>query len=129
MDYRIEKKEELRLLAYTKIFTYESCVEGIPAFWEEYYQNELYKKVPGYLGITQENFGTRGFPFMYGIGCYADDVKEIPEGFQLINIPAYTWAIFKCVGQIPDAIQKTWRDMYLEGMAGADYEWILEYDI
>lgn len=129
IDYRVEEKEELRLLAYTKIFTYESCVKGIPAFWEEYYQNDLYKKAPGYFGITQENFSTRGFPFSYGIGCYADDVKEIPEGFQLITIPASTWAIFKCVGQIPDAIQKTWRDMYLEGLAGADYEWILDYDI
>ncbi|MBD5494591.1 MAG: hypothetical protein HDR12_09520 [Lachnospiraceae bacterium] len=81
IDYRIEEKEELRLLAHTKIFTYESCGEEIPAFWEEYYQNELHKKVPEYLGITQENFSARGFPFSYGIGCYADDVKEIPEGY------------------------------------------------
>ena len=64
---------------------------------------------------------------MYGIGCYADDVKEIPEGFQLITIPASTWAIFKCVGKVPDSIQKTWRDMYLEGLAGENYEWILDY--
>ena len=56
-------------------------------------------------------------------------MKEIPEGFGLITIPASTWAIFKCVGQIPDAIHKTWRNMYLEGLAGAGYEWILDYDI
>ena len=43
---------------------------------------------------------------MYGIGCDADDVKEIPKGFQIICIPAYTWAIFKCVGPTPDAIMR-----------------------
>ena len=114
---------------YAKIFTYEGSVKGIPALWEEYYQNELYRKVPGYLGITQEIYGTGSLMSMYGIGCYADDVKEIPEGFQLITIPAYTWVMFKCVGQIPDSIQKTWRDMYLEWLPGADYKWILDYDI
>ena len=33
MDYRIEKKEEFRLLVYAKIFTDESSEKGIPAFW------------------------------------------------------------------------------------------------
>ena len=32
MDYRIEKKEEFRLLVYAKMFTEESSEKGIPAF-------------------------------------------------------------------------------------------------
>lgn len=128
MDYRIEKKEKFRLLVYAKMFTDESSEKGIPAFWEEYYQNEIYKKAPGYLGIcAQEKEGTG--EFMYGIGCDADNVKEIPEGFQIINIPAYTWAIFKCVGPTPDAIQKTWENIYREWLPGADYKLIPDYDI
>lgn len=128
MDYRIEKKEKFRLLVYAKMFTDESSEKGIPAFREEYYQNEIYKKAPGYLGIcAQEKEGTG--EFMYGIGCDADNVKEIPEGFQIINIPAYTWAIFKCVGPTPDAIQKTWENIYREWLPGADYKLIPDYDI
>lgn len=34
---------------------------------------------------------------------------------------------FKCVGPTPDAIQKTWSDIYRE--RGADYELIPDYDI
>lgn len=128
MDYRIEKKEEFRLLVYAKMFTEESSEKGIPAFWEEYYQNKLYEKAPGYLGICAQEKEGAG-EFMYGIGCDADDVKEIPKGFQIINIPAYTWAIFKCVGPTPDAIQKTWRDIYREWLPGTDYELIPDYDI
>ncbi len=128
MDYRIEKKEEFRLLVYAKMFTDESSEKGIPAFWEEYYQNEIYKKAPGYLGIcAQEKDGAE--EFMYGIGCDVGDVKEIPEGFQIINIPAYTWVIFKCVGPTPDAIQKTWEVIYREWLPGADYELVSDYDI
>lgn len=66
MDYRIKKKEGFRLLVYAKMFTEESSEKGIPAFWEEYYQNEVYKKAPGYLGIcAQEKDGAE--EFMYGI--------------------------------------------------------------
>lgn len=128
MDYRIEKKEGFRLLVYAKMFTDESSEKGIPEFWEEYYQKEIYKRAPGYLGVcAQEKDGNK--EFMYGIGCDADDVKEIPEGFSIINIPAYTWAIFKCVGLTPESIRKTWGDIYGEWLPGADYELIPDYDI
>ena len=128
MDYRIEKKEEFRLLVYGKKITDESSANGITAFWDEYYQKEMYKKAPGYLGVcAQEKDGAEGF--LYGIGCDADDVKETPEGFRMIHIPAYTWAIFKCVGPMPEAIQKTWEDIYREWLPGTDYELIPDYDI
>lgn len=128
MDYRVERKEGFKLIVYAKMFTDESSEKGIPAFWEEYYQNEIYKKAPGYLGICAQEKDGAG-EFMYGIGCDADDVKEIPEGFQVITIPAYTWAIFKCVGPTPDAIQRMWDIIYREWLPGADYELISDYEI
>ncbi len=128
MENRMEKKEAFRLLVYAKMFTDESSKKGISALWEEYYKNELYKKAPGYLGIcAQKKEGSK--EFMYGIGCDADDVKEIPKGFQIISIPAYTWAIFKCVGPTPDAIHKTWEAIYREWLPGSDYELIPDYEI
>lgn len=128
MDYRIEKKEEFKLLAYSRMFTSENSKEGIPAFWDEYNQKELYKKVPGTLGIcAQEKEGAK--EFLYGIGCAAEDVKEFVEGFRTLTIPAYTWAIFKCVGAMPDAIQSMWDCIYREWLPGADYELISDYDI
>lgn len=128
MDYRIEKKEEFRLLVYSKMFTGESCEKGIPAFWDEYFEKEIYRKVPGRLGVcAQEKAGAK--EFMYGIGCDANDVAEVPDGFRIVSIPAYTWAIFKCVGPTPDAIQKMWDNIYREWLPGADYELIPDYDI
>ena len=48
----------------------------------------------------------------YGIGCKASDVKGIPEGFEIIHIPEYSWSVFRCVGPSPDAIQALWDRIY-----------------
>lgn len=128
MDYRIEKKDELKLLVYSKRFTDETSKEGIPAFWDEYYERGLDRKVPANMGLcVQERAADK--EFMYGIGCEAKEAKEVPEGFEMLTIPAYTWAIFKCVGAMPDAIQKMWERIYREWLPGTDYELIQDYDI
>lgn len=128
LDYRIEKKDELKLLVYSKRFTDETSKDGIPAFWDEYYQKGLDGKVPACMGLCiQER--AEGKEFMYGIGCEAKAVKEVYEGFQILIIPAYTWAIFKCVGAMPDAIQKMWERIYREWLPGTDYKLIQDYDI
>lgn len=128
MDYRIEKKEELHLLLYGRRFTAENSEKGIPKLWEEYFEKGMHKKVPGYFGIcAQEKEGTR--EFLYGIGCYAKDVVGIPNGFTLIHIPSYTWAVFKCVGPMPGAIQDMWDVIYKEWLPNTEYEVIQDYDI
>ena len=128
MDYRIEKMNEMKLLIYSRRFTEENSAKGIPAFWDEYFQKELNKSVPGHLGIcAQEKTGNK--EFLYGIGCKADYAKDVPEGFQVLTIPAHTWAIFKCVGAMPDAIQNMWDKIYREWLPGSDYELIPDYDI
>ena len=128
MDYRIEKKDELKLLVYSKMFTEDSSKQGIPAFWDEYHQKEIDKKVPGHFGVcVQERAGAR--EFLYGIGCDADEVGAVPEGFRILTIPSYTWAIFTCIGAMPDAIQNMWDRIYGEWLPGADYELIQDYDI
>lgn len=128
MDYRVEKKEELKLIVYGRKFSVENCEEGIPKLWSEYFKNELYKQVPGYLGIcAQEKEGAR--EFLYGIGCDVDDVLDIPNGFTVVDIPEYTWVIFKCTGPMPDAIQKMWDVIYKEWLPSTEYEIIQDYEI
>lgn len=47
IDYRIEKKESMRLFVYGKRFSDQNCKKGIPRLWEEYYQKELHKRYQG----------------------------------------------------------------------------------
>lgn len=128
MEYTIEKWEAMDLLMHAREFHPDTSDREIPAFWDEYYANEKYSKIPGYLGICAQK-KTGGDEFIYGIGCKASDVEGIPEGFEIIHIPEHTWAVFKCVGPTPDGIQSMWERIYKEWLPLADYELIPDHDI
>ena len=128
MEYTIKKWEAMDLLVHAKDFHAETSEGEIPKFWDEYYANEALRKIPGYLGVCAQP-KTDGDEFRYGIGCKASDVEGIPEGFEIIHIPAYTWAVFKCVGPMPGAIQAMWERIYKEWLPVSDYELIPDYDI
>ena len=128
MEYKIEKWEEMDLLVHAKVFHAETSENEIPKFWDEYYANEEYRKIPGYLGVCAQE-KTEGDEFKYGIGCKASDIDGVPEGFEIIHIPEYDWAVFKCVGPSPKAIQDTWDRIYKEWLPVSDYELIPDVDI
>ncbi|MDC7293484.1 AraC family transcriptional regulator [Butyrivibrio sp. DSM 10294] len=128
MEYKIEKWEEMDLLVHAKLFNAETSETEIPKFWDEYYSNEEYRKIPGYLGVcAQAKSGSD--EFKYGIGCKASDVDGVPEGFEVIHIPEYDWAVFKCVGPSPNAIQDMWERIYKEWLPVSEYELIPDVDI
>ena len=128
MEYKIEKWEEMDLLVHAKLFYAETSETEIPKFWDEYYSNEEYRKIPGYLGVcAQAKSGSD--EFKYGIGCKASDVDGVPEGFEVIHIPEYDWAVFKCVGPSPNAIQDMWERIYKEWLPVSEYELIPDVDI
>ena len=128
MEYKIEKWEAMDLLVHAKEFHAETSEAEIPKFWDEYYADEEYRKIPGYLGVcAQEKSG--GDVFKYGIGCKAADVNGIPDGFEVIHIPEYDWAVFKCVGPTPKAIQEMWERIYKEWLPVSDYELIPDVDL
>ena len=128
MEYKIEKLEAMELLVHAKNFHAETSEEEIPAFWDEYYSNEEYRKIPGYLGICAQK-KTDSEEFRYGIGCKASDVDGIPEGFEIIHIPEYSWAVFRCVGPSSEAIRAMWDKIYNEWLPITEYELIPDYYI
>ena len=128
MEYTIEKWEAMELLVHAKTFHAETSEAEIPKFWDAYSADARCRKVPGYLGVCAQS-KTDGDEFRYGIGCKASDVNGIPEGFEILHIPAYTWAVFKCVGPMPEAIQTMWEKIYREWLPVSEYELIPDYDI
>ena len=128
MEYTIEKWDALDLVVHAGEFHAETSEKEIPAFWDAYYANEELRKVPGYLGVCAQQ-KTDSDVFTYGIGCKASDVAGVPEGFEPLHIPEHTWAVFKCVGPTPDAIQDMWEKIYREWLPVSDYELVPDYDI
>jgi AraC family transcriptional regulator len=128
MDYRIEKKEKFQVVAKTRYFTEETSKMEIPKFWDDYYQAKLDEKVYPMLGICSpaEDHSNQ---WKYGIGCERKHVMEIPSGFEIIEVPAYTWALFTCKGAMPDSMQNLWKRVYGEWLPASNYELIPDYDI
>jgi len=120
MDYRIEKKEAFPVIVMARVIGEDSS-SAIPAFWDEYMSQGMHSKVPGAMGVCGE-MTAKGKEFKYGIGCPEEWVRELPDGFERWVIPANTWAVFKCVGAMPDAIQSMWKKIYSEWLPQAKYE-------
>lgn len=129
MEYQIKKWEAMDLLVHAKEFHVETSEKEIPLFWAAYYANEEYRKIPGYLGVCAQKKKKAGDVFQYGIGCKASDVEGVPEGFEIIHIPEHSWAVFRCVGPSPDALQAMWDRIYNEWLPTAEYELISDYYI
>jgi AraC family transcriptional regulator len=49
--------------------------------------------------------------------------KPVPEGAEEFIIPAATWAIFECIGPMPQAIQDLQRRIVTEWLPSSGYEY------
>ena len=132
MDYRIEQKEEFKVVVKVKSFkdaslNLDESINEVPSSWDEYYAQGLHEIVAPVLGVCEDvNPNTR--MFRYGIGNFDADVPNKPDDFEVWTIPAHTWAVFKCVGAMPEAFEKIWKRVYSEWLPQANYELIPSYD-
>ena len=126
MDYRIEKKSELTVIANAKTFAYEGAKDVIPRFWQEHHASGKGQTVCGEFGINiDETMGTDSFEYLI-----ADTYKgqEVPEGFVLRTIPSFDWAIFPCKGAMPNALQDVNTKIFTEWLpAIREYEFAAGY--
>lgn len=126
MDYRIEKKEAFTVLANAKTFSYEGAKEQVPLFWQEHHMSGKGAVVHGVYGINiDEKMAMDTFEYLIADPCAGG---EVPDGFALRTIPAFTWAVFPVRGAMPDALQDVNTKIYTEWLpALRDYEFAAGY--
>ena len=122
MDYRITRKESFTVLGVSRTFSYENAGQEVPAFWAEHYAQNRCRYVEGCFGINIDcSMGNESFEYMIA-GLY-HPAADIPEGFVTKTIPAFTWAVFPCIGSLPDALQDVNTRIFSEWLpALKDYE-------
>lgn len=124
----IEPKESFQVLAMSRVFSTETCMAEIPKFWSWFLENGYQKIVCGMFGMCH-HAAADGKSFTYSIAAPYDGVTPVQEGFEVLTVPAHTWAIFRCVGAIPQAIQSMWPRIYSEWLPGSGYEKLKDFDI
>ena len=127
MNYKILKKEEMRIIGFKKWFSTEndSQLTEIPKMWDSVTE-EMKKKITalsnndGVVGLCADMYDGG---FDYWIGCMSD--KECPEDLEEITIPASSWAVFEIIGSmrpLPNAMQDIWKRIYSEWLPNSVYE-------
>ena len=132
MDYRIEKRGPIQVVCRKKQVAKpqgDTATAVISAFWKECGEDGTIPAVcrcgrfdhfGGVLGICfSGELADSGFP--YGIGAEYTGAPLEGEALTLVEIPAYTYAVFQCRGQMPQAFQNTYRQICTEFFPQSDY--------
>lgn len=134
MEYRIEKKQAAKIICRRREFTKpgdDYTNREIPEFWNECGRDGSIQKLCGYIkdsaqfkGLLGVCFSTEmtdsGFP--YGIGAEYDGESD-PQDFKIVEISAYTYAVFTVRGRMPDAFRETYRKICTEFFPQSGYEY------
>lgn len=134
MNYRIEKKSAFRIVGVKEHLPMdvEMNFARIPQFWAETIQSGLLAKIGqicrgepcGILGVSA---CMNGQDFDYYIAAKTD--MPTPPGMEEYEVPAATWAIFPCIGPMPDAIQSLQKRIITEWLPSSGYEYANAPDI
>jgi len=52
----------------------------------------------------------------------AATTKPCPAGFEVLAVPALTWAVFESTGPAPEAVQDTWARIFAEWFSSSNYQ-------
>lgn len=137
MDYKITKMLPLKVIGFQKEFTFEEAYAEIPKFWDEIcekyamhvyagnapaniYEKALVDNCIGEYGICIDDVGNGRFRYLIA-GKYCGG--EVPDGMALYEFPMCEWAVFDCIGAVPEALQSLNTKIFKEWLPGnPEYE-------
>ena len=137
MDYKIAPMFPLKVIGFQKIFDNETAYAEIPKFWDELcekyannvyagnapenpYEQALLDNCIGEYGVCIDDIGSGRFRYLVA-GKYTGGA--VPEGMVLYEFPRGDWAVFDCIGPIPEALQRLNTRIFREWLPGnPEYE-------
>ncbi len=130
MDFTVEKMKAFQVIGLKQKFPFDSAYSDLPQFWTEFNQkcrNNQFSSAQvlalednkiGEFGICIDSPEVKdGFYYMIA-GAYQGG--DVPEGFELYDIPALQWAKFRCTGPMPGALQSVNTKIFQEWLPGND---------
>lgn len=134
MDYRIEKKGAFKIVGVKQHYSMsiEESMINVPLFWQKTAQSGVIPKLctlmnkepSGILGVST---CMNGKDFDYYIAVASN--REKPADMVDYIVPESLWAIFECIGAMPDAIQTLQKRIVSEWLPNSGYEYANAPDI
>lgn len=150
MDFVVEKVENFQVIGFEREIPLESSYEDAPRFWDDFkekYGHLLEGKRKGRKPEGEVETAICNYRIgEYGI-CIDDEEKAkegvfrymiagayhggtVPEGMSVFTFPDMEWAIFRCCGKMPVALQDVNTKIYKEWLPGnPDYERAMGADV
>lgn len=143
MEYRIEKRGPIKLVCKRKRvakLVNDTAVEDVYKFWNECRKDGTVEKlcslIPsdttmnGLLGISFSSSLDQG-QFPYGIGFALGEKDADTADFDVVEVPAYTYAVFTVRGKMPEAFTETYKRICTEFFPQSDYEYAggIEFEV
>lgn len=136
MDYRIENKEAFKVVLRKKRFpkAHEITTREIAGFWTECSSDGTIPAICRYIAennifpgcIIGVSFDADpampNSDFPYGIGAHYNGEKIAEDYLSVETIPAHTYAVFRCVGKMPEAFQKVYKYICTEFFPASEYK-------
>ena len=137
MNYQIEECPEFKVMGVSHKIKTSEAFEVIPQIWESSWKDGTMKmfldnfqglRPSGFLGRAQGGqWGdSEEMEYIIAVTSYIDipNCKNAPvlQGMKEFSYPAATWAIFEANGELPDAIQKIYKQFYSEWLPNSGYE-------
>jgi AraC family transcriptional regulator len=137
MNCKITTMFQFKVIGFQKIFDNDTAYQEIPKFWDEIcekyaanvyagnapanpYEKAIVENCIGEYGVCIDDIGEGKFRYLVA-GKYAGG--EVPEGMVVYEFPGGDWAVFDCIGPIPEALQSLNTQIFKEWLPGnPDYE-------
>lgn len=134
MNYKIVTKEAFKIVGAKKHFemNIEENFKEVPKFWRRTAMKGMIPKImslnncepKGLLGVSA---CMNGKDFDYFIAAASD--MEPKKGMDEFVVPKCTWAVFECIGPMPQAIQELQKRIVTEWLPTSGYEYADAPDI
>lgn len=132
MNYRIVEKEAFRIAGIKKRvpIQFSGVNPEIASMWSSL-NEEMIKEMknlsdtePSGIISASANFSDGRMEEKGELDHYigAATVKECPDHFEKLEVPALTWAVFEAAGPFPDTLQNVWGRIYSEWFPSSNYE-------
>ena len=133
MDYRIEKKEEFKIVGVKRRvpIQFEGENQEIIKLAKSI-TSEQRKKLHSYANMEPNQIVNASYNFDDGrmeekgsldhmIGFLTTKESDF-NGFEVVEVPALTWVIFSSKGEFPKVMQETWAKIASEWLPSSNYE-------
>ncbi len=136
MNYQIEQWPAFKVMGIANRINTSKAFEIVPKIWENAWKDGTMQKFidnfpdyrpAGFLGIAAGGqWGdSEDMDYIVAVTNFVDmpECQYIiaPEGMREFSYPAATWAIFEANGELPDAIQKVYKQFYTEWLPNSGY--------